>query len=384
MRIELDKAVAGGRCENPRRRHVLQLDLQLRFQNLVQRLAHLLARDSLVDVPHEERPLVLRRLYPSFPHNITTRAAEAVADLHAEHAHRRDQRLLPRLPLREVDKPVDVRLAGLLSDAWHTLLLRLLRPAVVQDLHLAHTPAVAEGARQLLRADPRWEVVHEHLVEGVGVGMLPGQRRVRLEGQHALSLLQRLLGYGGCAFSCGGCAFSRTSSVDCALSCVGCTTSTTNSCTTNTTNTTSIIDRTILQGLGGEELLDGYESAHSAEPTAVGVAEARDGLDSKHGLLHAPHVLQCGDRQKVGLPLTPPAHAYILLQRGLHEVRRLPADLAGGAHEGLEVVGAHGRGLVVGEPRHEQLVLRVAEQRGETKRQQQRALLLLLVALRVV
>ena len=220
MRIELDKAVAGGRCENPRRRHVLQLDLQLRFQNLVQRLAHLLARDSLVDVSHEERPLVLRRLYPSFPHNSTTRAAEAVADLHAEHAHRGDQCLLPRLPLREVDKPVDARLAGLLSDAWHTLLLRLLGSAVVQDLHLAHAAAVAEGTRQLLRADPRWEVVHEHLVEGVGVGVLPGQRRVRLEGQHALSFLQRLLGCGGCAFSCGGCGLSRTSSVDCALSCV--------------------------------------------------------------------------------------------------------------------------------------------------------------------
>ena len=369
MRIELDKAVAGGRCENPRRRHVLQLDLQLRFQNLVQRLAHLLARDSLVDVPHEERPLVLRRLYPSSSHNSTTRAAEAVADLHAEHAHRGDQRLLPRLPLREVDEPVDARLAGLLPDARHTLLLRLLGPAVVQDLHLAHTAAVAEGTRQLLRADPRGEVVHEHLVEGVGVGVLPGKRRVRLEGQHALALLQRLLGCGGCA-GCAGCALSCTSCAGCALS--------------RTTSTSSTIGRTILQGLGGEELLDGYESVRGTEPTAVGVAEARDGLDGEDGLLHAPHVLQCGDRQKVGLPLTPHAHAYVLLQRGLHQVRRLPADLAGGAHTGLEVVGAHGRGLVVGEPRHEQLVLRVAQQRGETKGEQQRALLLLLVALRVV
>lgn len=61
-----------------------------------------------------------------------------------------------------------------------------------------------------------------------------------------------------------------------------------------------------------------------------------------------------------------------------------PADLAGGAHEGLEVVGAHGRGLVVGEPRHEQLVLRVAEQRGEAEGEQQCTLLLALVALRVV
>ena len=193
MRIEFDKAVARRRRQDARRGHVLQVDLQLRLQNLVQRLAHLLSGNALVDVPDEERSLILRRLYTSPPAAARTRATQAVPNLDAEHAHRGDQRLLPRLHVREVNEPVDARFAHLLPDSRHALLVRVLRTAVVQDLHLAHAPAVAEGVGELLGGDARRQVVHEDLVEGVGVGVLGRDHRVRLERQHALALLQRLL-----------------------------------------------------------------------------------------------------------------------------------------------------------------------------------------------
>ena len=69
MRVELDETVAGRRRENARRRPVLQLNLQVRLQNGVERLRDLLAGDSALEVPDEERPLVLRRLCVSrHPH----------------------------------------------------------------------------------------------------------------------------------------------------------------------------------------------------------------------------------------------------------------------------------------------------------------------------
>ena len=148
----------------------------------------LLHATHVLEVAHEERPLVLRRLYVSLApfSDLCDTASCGSARRRCASPESAPSRAPPSprsgrsrsWDERPTDHPHLALRAGL-ADARHLLLLLLLRRRVVQDLHLVHRAAVAEGARELLRGDAARQVVYEHLVERRG----GGQRVWRVGGE---------------------------------------------------------------------------------------------------------------------------------------------------------------------------------------------------------